>query len=129
MCYLLLNHFAGLMKPSITCIHQSTTHSQDFLIQECLSVRPLRQVLSTLIFLQSLIVFLPFRFKGYASDLYEILKTPIKNTDDDQLYYTRAFLDKDLRNKLKFKLDYKSDIFQNLHGTIGMTAVDVKSYS
>lgn len=58
---------------------------------------------------------------GYASDLYEILKTPIKNTDDDQLYYTRAYLDKELREKLKFKLDHKSDIFQNLHGSLGMS--------
>ncbi|XP_037038309.1 procollagen-lysine,2-oxoglutarate 5-dioxygenase isoform X2 [Bradysia coprophila] len=63
-------------------------------------------------------------FIGYASDLYEILKTPIKNTDDDQLYYTRAFLNKELREKLKFKLDYKSELFQNLHGSIGQVKLE-----
>lgn len=45
-----------------------------------------------------------------------MLKTPVKNKDDDQLYYTKAFLDKKIRNKLKMKLDYESEIFQNLHG-------------
>lgn len=58
-------------------------------------------------------------FIGYAADIYEILKTPIKNTDDDQLFYTRAYLDKNIREKLKIKLDHRSEIFQNLHGAIG----------
>lgn len=53
---------------------------------------------------------------GYASDIYEMLKTPIKNKDDDQMYYTKAFLDKNIRTKLKIKLDYESDVFQNLNG-------------
>lgn len=53
---------------------------------------------------------------GYASDVYEMLKTPIKNKDDDQLYYSKAFLDPKLRSKLKIKLDYDSEIFQNLNG-------------
>ena len=55
-------------------------------------------------------------FMGYASDVYEMLRTPVKNKDDDQLYYSKAFLDANLRSKLKIKLDYESEIFQNLHG-------------
>lgn len=46
-----------------------------------------------------------------------MIKTPVKNKDDDQLYYTRAFLDTKVRSKLKMKLDYESEIFQNLHGS------------
>lgn len=57
-----------------------------------------------------------FHSSGYASDVYEMLKTPIKNKEDDQLYYTKAFLDTSLRGKLKIKLDYESEIFQNLNG-------------
>lgn len=45
-----------------------------------------------------------------------MLQTPVKNKDDDQLYYTRAFLDADKKNKLNIKLDYDSEIFQNLNG-------------
>lgn len=45
-----------------------------------------------------------------------MLKTPIKNKDDDQLYFTKAFLDANLRKNLKIKLDYECDIFQNLNG-------------
>lgn len=48
--------------------------------------------------------------------MYELLRTPVKNKDDDQLYYTKAFLDTNIRKKLKIKLDYESEIFQNLHG-------------
>lgn len=55
-------------------------------------------------------------FTGYASDIFEILQTPIKNKDDDQLYYTKAFLDEPIRSKSKIQLDYKSEIFQNLNG-------------
>lgn len=61
-------------------------------------------------------------FIGYASDLYELLKTPVKDKDDDQLYFTKLFLDETTRNRLKIKLDYQSDIFQNLNGA----SADVK---
>lgn len=60
-------------------------------------------------------------FMGYASDLYELLKTPIKNKDDDQLYYTKAFLNNDIRTRLNIKLDYESELFQNLNGATGET--------
>lgn len=48
-----------------------------------------------------------------------MLKTPVKNKDDDQLYYTKAFLDVNLRKSLKIKLDHESEIFQNLYGASG----------
>ena len=51
--------------------------------------------------------------------MYELLSTPIKNKDDDQLYYTKAFLDTNIRKKLQIKLDYESEIFQNLNGASG----------
>ena len=43
----------------------------------------------------------------------------LDNKDDDQLFYTEIFLDKDLRKKWNIKLDHKSEIFQNLNGGIG----------
>lgn len=58
-------------------------------------------------------------FIGIAADIYEILKSPIKNTDDDQLFFTQAYLDEDKREKLKIKLDHTSEIFLNLNGAAG----------
>lgn len=56
-------------------------------------------------------------FIGYAREIYKLLTyKPVKNEDDDQLYYTEAYLDETLRNDLKFKLDHTSEIFQNLNG-------------
>lgn len=57
---------------------------------------------------------------GYASDIYAILTyAPIKNKDDDQLFYTLAYLDEKLREYHKIKLDHKSVIFQNLYLAVG----------
>lgn len=72
-------------------------------------------------FFSIIILKFPIKFEllaGYASDVYEMIQTPIKNKDDDQLYFTKAFLDSNLRNKLKIKLDYESEIFQNLNGAM-----------
>ncbi|KAG8284269.1 Procollagen-lysine,2-oxoglutarate 5-dioxygenase 1, partial [Homalodisca vitripennis] len=56
---------------------------------------------------------------GYASELYELLSShELKATDDDQLYYTKLFLDKNIREKHHIKLDHKAAIFQNLYGAI-----------
>lgn len=56
-------------------------------------------------------------FMGYASDLYSLLtSSEIKNSDDDQLFYTRIYLDKTMRERHSIKLDHKSEIFQNLNG-------------
>ncbi|XP_076236667.1 procollagen lysyl hydroxylase [Calliopsis andreniformis] len=58
-------------------------------------------------------------FIGYASDIYAVLTyAPIKNKDDDQLFYTRAYLDEKLRESHQIKLDHKSEIFQNLYGAV-----------
>ncbi|XP_051170331.1 procollagen-lysine,2-oxoglutarate 5-dioxygenase isoform X2 [Leptopilina boulardi] len=57
---------------------------------------------------------------GYVSDIYSLLAdTNIKNDDDDQYFYTKIYLDSELRNKHKIKLDHKSEIFQNLYGALG----------
>lgn len=59
-------------------------------------------------------------YLGYASNLYELLKTQdIANADDDQLYFTKLFLNEEVRNKHKIKLDSKASIFQNLNGATG----------
>lgn len=63
-------------------------------------------------------------FIGYAAEINQLLAEPIKNKDDDQLYYTKVFLNEDLRAKLNMKLDYKSEIFQNFHGAAGNLRVD-----
>jgi procollagen-lysine,2-oxoglutarate 5-dioxygenase, invertebrate len=47
------------------------------------------------------------------------LKTPIKDEDDDQLYYTKAFLNKELRDSENIRLDNTAIVFQNLNGAIG----------
>ncbi|KAK2583072.1 hypothetical protein KPH14_009104 [Odynerus spinipes] len=58
-------------------------------------------------------------FIGYASDLFAILNTAtLEDNDDDQLFYTNIYLDEDLREKHKIKLDHKSEIFQNLYGAV-----------
>lgn len=61
-------------------------------------------------------------FIGYAPEINELLAEPIKNSADDQLYYTKAFLDDELRAKLNIKLDYKSEVFQNLNGANGRSS-------
>lgn len=41
------------------------------------------------------------------------MRNPIENYEDDQRFYTTAFLDATIREKLQIELDYKSQIFQN----------------
>ena len=63
-------------------------------------------------------------FIGYASDLYAILSLMnIEDSDDDQLYYTRIYVDPELREKYQIKLDHRSQIFENLNGAIGIKFV------
>uniref|UniRef100_A0A8C1M421 Procollagen-lysine, 2-oxoglutarate 5-dioxygenase 3 n=1 Tax=Cyprinus carpio TaxID=7962 RepID=A0A8C1M421_CYPCA len=55
-------------------------------------------------------------FIGYAPEVYAIVKQwKYKDDDDDQLFYTRIYLDKE---KFNITLDHKSHIFQNLNGAI-----------
>ena len=42
----------------------------------------------------------------------------MENTDDDQLYYTKVYLNADLRSKHSIRLDLLSELFQNLNGAI-----------
>lgn len=56
---------------------------------------------------------------GYMPEIMELLeRKDIQDTDDDQLYFTEAYLDENLREKLKFQLDHESQIFQNLNGAL-----------
>ena len=58
-------------------------------------------------------------FIGYAPQMYEMVSGKIQDTDDDQLYYTRIFLNKERRQSLNIKLDTQAKIFQNLNGLEG----------
>lgn len=54
---------------------------------------------------------------GYAPELHKLLTAkPIADKEDDQLYFTKLFLDEDKRSELNIKLDSKSTIFHNLNG-------------
>jgi len=56
-------------------------------------------------------------FIGYAPELYQIVThSDIGDDGDDQLYYTKIFLDPALRKKFNIKMDYTAQIFQNLNG-------------
>lgn len=56
-------------------------------------------------------------FIGYVREILKLLnRETIGNTDDDQLFYTHAYLDKEFREEVKMGLDIDSAIFQNLNG-------------
>uniref|UniRef100_A0A8C4EJN4 procollagen-lysine 5-dioxygenase n=2 Tax=Dicentrarchus labrax TaxID=13489 RepID=A0A8C4EJN4_DICLA len=58
-------------------------------------------------------------FIGFASDLSTIVQQwKYKDNDDDQLFYTRIYLDKIQRTKYNMTLDHRSRIFQNLNGAV-----------
>ncbi|KAG6446513.1 procollagen-lysine,2-oxoglutarate 5-dioxygenase [Manduca sexta] len=58
-------------------------------------------------------------FIGYLPEVLEmVIYKTINDKDDDQLYYTKIYLDKNLRESLKISLDHNSVIFQNLHGAL-----------
>ncbi|XP_049885467.1 procollagen-lysine,2-oxoglutarate 5-dioxygenase [Pectinophora gossypiella] len=58
-------------------------------------------------------------FIGYISELSGIINyREVNDKDDDQLYYTKIYLDKNLRDKFKISLDHNSSIFQNLNGAL-----------
>ncbi|XP_020822326.1 multifunctional procollagen lysine hydroxylase and glycosyltransferase LH3 isoform X1 [Phascolarctos cinereus] len=58
-------------------------------------------------------------FIGFAPTIHHIVRQwKYKDDDDDQLFYTRLYLDSKLREKLGLALDHKSRIFQNLNGAI-----------
>jgi procollagen-lysine,2-oxoglutarate 5-dioxygenase len=57
-------------------------------------------------------------FIGSIKDIHAMLSAggDLKNTEDDQLFYTNIFLDPEMRNKFNMKLDHKAEMFQNLNG-------------
>ncbi|XP_014283346.1 procollagen-lysine,2-oxoglutarate 5-dioxygenase isoform X1 [Halyomorpha halys] len=56
-------------------------------------------------------------FIGYAKQLYNLLEeNRLKNKDDDQHYFTKLFLDKQIREKYRIRLDNKATIFQCASG-------------
>lgn len=58
---------------------------------------------------------------GYLNEILQLLNyEDIKDSDDDQLFFSKAYLDEEFRNKLNFKLDHNSELFQNLNGAISM---------
>ena len=59
-------------------------------------------------------------YMGYTKSICELLlpRTPLADDDDDQLFFTKLFLDKELRDKMKIKLDTTAEIFQSLHGSL-----------
>uniref|UniRef100_A0A8C5FQT3 Fe2OG dioxygenase domain-containing protein n=1 Tax=Gadus morhua TaxID=8049 RepID=A0A8C5FQT3_GADMO len=58
-------------------------------------------------------------FMGYAPDISSIVQQwRNKDSDDDQLFYTKIYLDQTLRSKYNMTLDHRSRIFQNLNGAI-----------
>jgi procollagen-lysine,2-oxoglutarate 5-dioxygenase, invertebrate len=59
-------------------------------------------------------------FMGYAANIYNILNwQTVKDTEDDQLFYTNVYLNEKMRVDNKIKLDHKSNLFQNLNGNVG----------
>lgn len=58
-------------------------------------------------------------FIGFAPDLATLVQQwKYKDNDDDQLFYTRIYLDKTQRTKYNMTLDHRSRIFQNLNGAV-----------
>ncbi|KAG7236230.1 hypothetical protein INR49_001146 [Caranx melampygus] len=58
-------------------------------------------------------------FIGFAPDLSAIVQQwKFKDNDDDQLFYTKIYLDKTQRTKFNMTLDHRSRIFQNLNGAV-----------
>ncbi|XP_041071637.1 procollagen-lysine,2-oxoglutarate 5-dioxygenase 2 isoform X1 [Carcharodon carcharias] len=56
---------------------------------------------------------------GYASSLNRIVeKWQLQDNDDDQLFYTKIYVDPLKRLSINITLDHKSKIFQNLNGAV-----------
>lgn len=56
-------------------------------------------------------------FIGFAADVFSIVAyKDVADNDDDQLYFTKIYLDEEMRTKHKIQLDHTSKIFMNLFG-------------
>ncbi|XP_021914399.1 procollagen-lysine,2-oxoglutarate 5-dioxygenase 1 isoform X2 [Zootermopsis nevadensis] len=68
-------------------------------------------------------------FIGYAPELYKVVASSVvANEDDDQLFYTKVYLNEELRNKFRIKLDHRADIFQNLNGAVADIELKFKGH-
>lgn len=55
-------------------------------------------------------------FIGHVSQIFDLLNVKeIRDDDDDQLYFSKLYVDKETRTKFQMKLDHKSELFQNLN--------------
>ncbi|XP_057899064.1 multifunctional procollagen lysine hydroxylase and glycosyltransferase LH3-like, partial [Melospiza georgiana] len=58
-------------------------------------------------------------FVGYAPALWALVERwHYRDDDDDQLFYTQLYLNRELRERLGLGLDHHSGIFQNLNGAL-----------
>ncbi|RXM36855.1 Procollagen-lysine,2-oxoglutarate 5-dioxygenase 2 [Acipenser ruthenus] len=56
---------------------------------------------------------------GYAPHINKMVQQwELHDNDDDQLFYTKVYLDPLQRERLNITLDHKSQIFQNLNGAV-----------
>lgn len=56
---------------------------------------------------------------GYADHLWKLVADwDGRDNDSDQLFYTKAFLDPEKREKINITLDNRSRVFQNLYGGV-----------
>jgi hypothetical protein len=66
-------------------------------------------------------------FIGYLDDVRKLLDehgAKVGDSDDDQLFYTKLYLDENIRTAYKMELDSLSRIFQNLNGMKAHVKVD-----
>ena len=62
---------------------------------------------------------------AYADTFYELINfRTVEDGDDDQLFYTHAFLDEKTRKQFGIYLDSQADIFMNLNGAAEEIEID-----
>ncbi|XP_069831497.1 procollagen-lysine,2-oxoglutarate 5-dioxygenase 2 isoform X2 [Dendropsophus ebraccatus] len=58
-------------------------------------------------------------FIGYLTNVKQIVQQwTLQDNDDDQLFYTKIYIDQLQRDRINITLDHKSRIFQNLNGAV-----------
>ncbi|XP_051895000.1 procollagen-lysine,2-oxoglutarate 5-dioxygenase 1 isoform X2 [Pristis pectinata] len=58
-------------------------------------------------------------FIGFAPNVYQLVEPwNLQDKDDDQLFYTKTYLDPEKRASLNITLDHRCRIFQNLNGAL-----------
>ncbi|XP_073481994.1 procollagen-lysine,2-oxoglutarate 5-dioxygenase 2 isoform X1 [Aquarana catesbeiana] len=63
-------------------------------------------------------------FIGYVPNIQHIVQQwTLQDNDDDQLFYTKVYLDVLQRERINITLDHKSQIFQNLNGAVDEVVV------